>query len=152
MKKQQSTTNQESISSSSKLVYSKSFRVNRTDIFKETAPVQKVDSLRKLNARVKKKKAKELNNNNLRRTMLVLRAVNHVLRQKIIQLLTKKKELTVSEIYVKLKLEQCVASQHLAILRKAEIVITKKTGKYVYYSLNKDRISHLSELTLNLAN
>ena len=71
----------------------------------------------------------------LRNAVLVLRAVNHKLRQKIITLLEDNNEMTVTKIYVKLRLEQSVASQHLAILRRAGIVHTKREGKFIYLSL-----------------
>ena len=43
--------------------------------------------------------------------------------------------MTVTDIYVKLRLEQSVASQHLAILRKAGVVQTERDGKFIFYSL-----------------
>jgi len=60
----------------------------------------------------------------LKKAALVLRAINHKLRQQIIQLIHQNGRMTVTEIYVKLRLEQSVASQHLAILRKANFVLT----------------------------
>ncbi|MDB5252698.1 MAG: helix-turn-helix transcriptional regulator, partial [Flaviaesturariibacter sp.] len=60
----------------------------------------------------------------LKKAALVLRAVNHKLRQQILKLIHQKGKITVTEIYVKLRLEQSVASQHLAILRKAGFVTT----------------------------
>ena len=57
-----------------------------------------------------------LNYAELRKAVLVLRAVNHKLRQRIIGLLEENNEMTVTDIYIKLRLEQSVASQHLAIL------------------------------------
>ncbi|HEU4609081.1 MAG TPA: ArsR family transcriptional regulator, partial [Chitinophagaceae bacterium] len=47
----------------------------------------------------------------------------------------------VTEIYIRLRLEQSVASQHLAILRRAGIVRTDRDGKFIYYSVNTSRIS-----------
>ena len=87
----------------------------------------------------------------LRKAVLVLRAVNHKLRQNIIQLLEENKRLTVTEIYVKLRLEQSVASQHLAILRRAGVVVTDRDGKYIFYSLNHDRIGEIAQLVEELA-
>jgi len=52
--------------------------------------------------------------------------------------------LTVTQLYVKLRLEQSVASQHLAILRRAAIVSTERDGKYIYYTINKDRIAEIN--------
>ncbi|MBK6610792.1 MAG: helix-turn-helix transcriptional regulator [Sphingobacteriales bacterium] len=87
----------------------------------------------------------------LRKAVLVLRAVNHKLRQSIVQLLEESEKLTVTEIYVKLRLEQSVASQHLAILRRAGVVVTERDGKYIYYTLNHDRINEISGLIEELA-
>lgn len=87
----------------------------------------------------------------LRKAVLVLRAVNHKLRQRIIDLLEENHEMTVTDIYIKLRLEQSVASQHLAILRRAGVVATRRNGKYIYYSLDEERLSHISNLVEELA-
>lgn len=91
-----------------------------------------------------------LDYNVLRKAVLVLRAVNHKLRQSIINLLEENKRMTVTEIYVKLRLEQSVASQHLAILRRAGVVNTERQGKFIFYSLNHDRIAEISGLVEDL--
>ena len=93
----------------------------------------------------------KLDYNVLRKAVLILRAVNHKLRQQIIKLLEDNGKLTVTEIYVKLRLEQSVASQHLAILRRAGVVNTDREGKYIYYSLNKQRIGEIADLVEDLA-
>mgnify|MGYP000709325457 FL=1 len=87
----------------------------------------------------------------LRKAALVLRAVNHKLRQRIIDLLEENKNMTVTDIYVKLRLEQSVASQHLAILRRAGVVRTDRQGKFIFYSLDKDRLGQISSLVEELA-
>ncbi len=87
----------------------------------------------------------------LRKAVLILRAVNHDLRQSIIGLLEESKHLTVTDIYVKLRLEQSVASQHLAILRRAGIANTERNGKFIQYSLNKKRLKEISRLVNKLA-
>src|SRR6186713_242859 len=76
----------------------------------------------------------------LKKAAGVLRAVNHKLRQSMIKLLEENGKMTVTEIYVKLRLEQSVASQHLAILRQAGVVKTTRDGKFIYYSVNPSRI------------
>jgi ArsR family transcriptional regulator, virulence genes transcriptional regulator len=86
----------------------------------------------------------KLDYNILRKAVLVLRSVNHKLRQSMIKLLEENEEMTVTELYVKLRLEQSVASQHLAILRRAGVVGTRREGKFIYYALNKDRISEIA--------
>ncbi len=86
----------------------------------------------------------------LRKAVLVLRAVNHKLRQRMIDLLEEHGKMTVTDIYIKLRLEQSVASQHLAILRRSGVVITERQGKYIYYSIDQERISQISELVEEL--
>jgi len=86
----------------------------------------------------------------LRKTVLVLRSVNHKLRQQIIKLLLETDRMTVTEIYSKMRLEQSVASQHLAILRRSGVVSTKREGKYIYYFLNKERLKEISNMINDL--
>lgn len=87
----------------------------------------------------------------LRKAVLVLRALNHKLRQRIIDLLEQQDSMTVTDIYIKLRLEQSVASQHLAILRRAGVVITSRNGKFIYYSLDQDRLAQIGRLVEELA-
>ena len=87
----------------------------------------------------------------LRKAVLVLRAVNHKLRQRVIDLLEEHERMTVTEIYIKLRLEQSVASQHLAILRKAGVVATERNGKFIFYSLDQERLNQISRLVEELA-
>lgn len=81
---------------------------------------------------------------------MTLRAINHKLRQQIIRLLEEHKRMNVTDIYVKLRLEQSVASQHLAILRRANIVITERDGKFIHYALNHARIANVAQFVHEL--
>lgn len=81
---------------------------------------------------------------------MVLRAINHKLRQQILKLIDESGKMTVTEIYVKLRLEQSVASQHLAILRKAGFVKTERDGKFIYYSVNTERLEELNRFVKDL--
>ena len=87
---------------------------------------------------------------NLKKGAMVLRAINHKLRQQILKLIDESGKMTVTEIYVKLRLEQSVASQHLAILRKAGFVKTERDGKFIYYSVNTDRLEELNKFVKDL--
>ncbi len=80
---------------------------------------------------------------NIKKAALILRALNHKLRQQMIQLLDEKQKMTVTELYVQLRLEQSVASQHLAILRRAGMVNTTREGKFIYYSVNHKRLAEI---------
>ncbi len=87
---------------------------------------------------------------NVKKAALVLRAVNHKLRQQIIKTLDESKKMTVTDIYVQLRLEQSVASQHLAILRRAGIVKTERDGKYIYYHVNHSRLEQINQIVNDL--
>ncbi len=80
----------------------------------------------------------------MKKTMLILRALNHKLRQQIVRILDERKKVTVTEIYVELRLEQSVASQHLAILRRAGLVTASRDGKFIHYSINYKRIKEIN--------
>ncbi|MEO7923327.1 MAG: metalloregulator ArsR/SmtB family transcription factor [Chitinophagaceae bacterium] len=82
---------------------------------------------------------------NVKKAALVLRAVNHKLRQQILKIIDEHGKMTVTELYVKLRLEQSVASQHLAILRKGGFVKTDRDGKFIYYSVNTNRMQELNK-------
>lgn len=86
----------------------------------------------------------------LKKAALILRAINHKLRQQILKLIHQNSKMTVTEIYVKLRLEQSVASQHLAILRKAGYVNTLRDGKFIYYSVNQDRLNEVHGFVYDL--
>ncbi|MCW3074417.1 MAG: ArsR family transcriptional regulator [Flaviaesturariibacter sp.] len=86
----------------------------------------------------------------LKKAALILRAVNHKLRQQILKLIHQKGKITVTEIYVKLRLEQSVASQHLAILRKAGFVTTIRDGKFIYYSVSNERLAQVHQFSQQL--
>lgn len=87
---------------------------------------------------------------NVKKAALILRALNHKLRQQLIKLIDEEKKITVTEIYVRLRLEQSVASQHLAILRKAGIVGTQRDGKFIYYMINHKRIEEINDMVAQL--
>ena len=60
------------------------------------------------------------------------------------------KKITVTEIYIKMRLEQSVASQHLAILRKAGFVNTERDGKFIYYTVNYKRVEQVGDIVEQL--
>ena len=92
----------------------------------------------------------KINFHNLKKAALVLRALNHKLRQQILALIETEKKITVTEIYVRMRLEQSVASQHLAILRRAGIVATQRDGKFIYYTVNYKRIEEINQFVQEL--
>lgn len=99
-----------------------------------------------LNTAAEKGATLTLNLLNIKKAALVLRALNHKLRQQILKQIDEHGKITVTELYVKLRLEQSVASQHLAILRKAGFVKTEREGKFIYYSVNTNRLQEINEM------
>ena len=77
-----------------------------------------------------------------------LRAIAHPIRIAIIDLLFNSGQLTVTEIYQKLNIEQAIASHHLRILKNRRVVSVQREGKNSLYSLaNKEFYEIVKTLT-----
>lgn len=70
----------------------------------------------------------------------ILRAIAHPLRIKILKFIDTHGVINVNKIYNTLKLEQSITSQHLRVLRGAEIVKTQREGKFIRYHLDYDKL------------
>lgn len=64
-----------------------------------------------------------------------LRAIAHPIRIAIVDLLFHNGEMTVTDIYQKLNIEQAIASHHLRILKNKNVVKVERDGKNSLYSL-----------------
>lgn len=91
-----------------------------------------------------------LNNLSIKKVSLIFRALNHKLRQDILKYIEKSGKSSVTDIYIELRMDQSVASQHLAILRRAGLLITKREGKYVYYKINTPRLEMINNMIVDL--
>lgn len=85
-------------------------------------------------------------NEYLKKASKVIRALNHPMRQEIINLIGLNEKMCVTEIYTKLKIEQSVASSQLKILRLEKILITERQGKNIIYKVNNERIVEILSL------
>jgi DNA-binding transcriptional ArsR family regulator len=72
-------------------------------------------------------------------TAHVLRCLGHPLRLRILDVLERGGEATVTEIYDALRVEQAVASQHLTTMWDKGILKRRKDGVHVYYSIGDER-------------
>jgi DNA-binding transcriptional ArsR family regulator len=72
-----------------------------------------------------------------------LRAISHPMRIAIIDLLSKGNQMSVTDIYKSLDIEQATASHHLSILKNKGVLDSKRDGKKIYYAL---RSSILTEI------
>ncbi len=88
----------------------------------------------------------KINSNQLKKAAQVYRAINHPLRRQILAFIHEKGRVTVTELHQKLNLPQAVASQQLAILRNSSITVTEREGRWMFYSLNYQKIKQLHEV------
>jgi len=86
----------------------------------------------------------------LKKASLVFRAVNNKVRLQILQILQEHSKMTVTSLYIKLRLDQSATSQHLSILRKTGFVTTERDGKCIYYSINHQRLEELNKCAHDL--
>jgi DNA-binding transcriptional ArsR family regulator len=73
----------------------------------------------------------------------ILRAFVHPLRLKMLELISTNQSIYVKDIHSRLGLEQSLVSQHLRLLRQANLVIGNREGKYIYYSVNELVVGNL---------
>ena len=81
----------------------------------------------------------------------ILRAVAHPMRLAIIDLLHDGKQLSVTEIYETLELEQAVASHHLRILKDRDVVQVRRDGKSSLYSLTNEDFYRIYEILMKVS-
>jgi DNA-binding transcriptional ArsR family regulator len=93
-----------------------------------------------------------INTSAINKGVLTLRAINHVLRQEILQMIHEKKRVIVTEIHTKFRIEQSVASEHLALLRKEKFVTTERDGRFIFYSVNYETLKNVHRLVEELVN
>lgn len=77
------------------------------------------------------------------KTMQLLNAVKHDFRIKIMNILHAEKKQNVTQLFIKLRIDQSIVSQHLSILRNSELVISERAGKNIYYSVNYSTIESI---------
>lgn len=72
-------------------------------------------------------------------TAHILRCLGHPLRLRVLDILERKGECTVTEVHEALDVEQAVASQHLTTMWDKGILDRRKDGVYVLYSIRDQR-------------
>ncbi len=68
-------------------------------------------------------------------------------RLEILEILKEEGEISVNRLAERLEIPKANTSQHLAVLRQAGVVATRKDGINVYYSLRSTKISEACSLT-----
>jgi DNA-binding transcriptional ArsR family regulator len=80
----------------------------------------------------------------------VLKALSDENRFKIINLLLKY-NFCVKALAKRLNLSEAAVSQHLKILREAELVKGEKIGYYTHYNVNKNMLIEISKIIKKMA-
>jgi len=65
------------------------------------------------------------------------------MRIAIIDMLDHNKRMSVTEIYKTLDIEQAAASHHLNILKSNKVLLSKREGKKIYYSLKSTTLTEI---------
>jgi DNA-binding transcriptional ArsR family regulator len=86
----------------------------------------------------------------LKNSSETLRCIAHPVRLAMIDLLHKKKTMTVTEIQEQLGLQQAIASHHLRILKGADVVDVNRDGKNSIYSLTDDDYYAIVEIMIKV--
>ena len=80
----------------------------------------------------------------------LMRVMGHPIRLALIQAIGNQ-ELSVGEIETKTAVAQPTLSQQLAVLRKAEMVTTRRQAKHIFYRLNPARLEAITCFMCRLA-
>jgi ArsR family transcriptional regulator, virulence genes transcriptional regulator len=91
----------------------------------------------------------DVENGELHSAGILLRAISHPLRLKILSFIDKHKPVNVHSIYTNLNLDQSIASQQLNILRASNLVKTTREGKFIFYTVNYETIERINMLIDN---
>jgi DNA-binding transcriptional ArsR family regulator len=70
------------------------------------------------------------------------KTLGHPVRIRVLELLSER-ERAVSELLVDIEIEPAHLSQQLAVLRRAGLVVARKEGSAVHYSLTSDEVAEL---------
>jgi ArsR family transcriptional regulator len=82
-----------------------------------------------------------------------LKALASEKRQEIMFLFMDRKELTVNEVAQLVQIGQSTASEQLAILKRAGLLLSRKEGKEVFYYPNREQIlASMQQLNTYLIN
>ncbi len=66
-----------------------------------------------------------------------LKAIAHPVRLSIIDMLEHQKQMTVTEIYTRLDIDQSAVSHHLSIMKDRGVLGANRMGKHIYYFLKE---------------
>lgn len=81
----------------------------------------------------------ELSEVKLTESTQIMRSIVHPIRLEMLEFIKNNPWTDVQTIYQSLEIEQSLASQYLAMLRQANVVLTKRQGKHILYHINSTK-------------
>lgn len=87
----------------------------------------------------------------LDRDVAILRAVAHPVRLEMMRQIAERPETCACDFTKVFAISQPTVSQHLKVLRDAELVSTRRRGNQICYSVNPAAISHLDQVVQTIA-
>jgi DNA-binding transcriptional ArsR family regulator len=90
--------------------------------------------------------ALRINFSNMGEAQKILRIINHKLKQKILLHILENPDIIAGDIHRHFGIEQSTSSQILSDLRRAGAVITKRSTKYIHYSVNVKALNEINRL------
>ena len=97
------------------------------------------------------KQIKNISEEKIDKAVSLIKSLAHPMRISIIKYLENEKELTVTQLYNLLNIEQATTSQHLQMLKRQGILGFRRKGKNTFYYLKEDRLEYIIEFISQLA-
>jgi len=79
----------------------------------------------------------------------LLRALSDETRQEILKVISCQKEICANDIASNFKLTRPTISHHLNLMKRVRLLSSRKEGKEIYYSFNKEYVIGVLESYLN---
>ena len=86
----------------------------------------------------------------IKKAVLLLRAINNSLRQKILEFIHLNNRVTVTQVHIQFAIEQSVASDHLGILKDAKLVVNERQGRFIFYTVNYKELIRIHSLVTEI--
>lgn len=88
----------------------------------------------------------EFNRKEIEEAHATIRAIRNPLRQRLLCIIKEEPGINVTDLYIKARIEQSVASQHLRILRRSGLVFDERRGKNILYWIDEGNLELAMEL------
>lgn len=80
----------------------------------------------------------------------LFKGLSHPLRIRILELLADGQEHSVAELQAETELEASHLSQHLAVIRRYQLVVSQRRGSHVYYRIAHPQVASFLHLAREL--